>query len=59
MRSIANYRQAHSPELMWMREAVDARVAVLYKLRMICPFKRRKTTPSHGCAVGPEGIGVR
>jgi hypothetical protein len=43
-----------------MREAVDAHVAVLYKLRMICPFKRRKTTtPSHGCAVGPEGIGVR
>ena len=42
-----------------MRKAVDASVAVLYKLRMICWFKRRKTiTPSRGFPAGPEGMGV-
>ena len=42
------------------REAVDARVAVFYKSRMICSFKRQKTiTPSRGLPAGPEGMGVR
>ena len=42
MRSIANYRQAHSPELMWMRDKVTTYGSPSFKgsLDEICVFDR-------------------